>query len=104
MVAEQIKTLRLEDATIVQIEVEMSSHIWPATLLKILMIIYEVDSVYMMDDSSSLVSSRMKTPVSITTFRSVCSISTGAEEFPEEAIPLTSGMLAAGYQGVVATM
>ena len=65
MVAEQIKTLLLEDATIGQIEVEVSSHIWPATLLKILMIIYGVDSVYVMDDSRSLVSSRMKTPVPI---------------------------------------
>ena len=37
-------------------------------------------------------------------FLSACHTSSGDEELPEEAVHLAGGMLAAGYQGVVATM
>jgi CHAT domain-containing protein len=37
-------------------------------------------------------------------FLSACQTSTGDERLPEEAVHLAGGMLAAGYQGVVATM
>ena len=37
-------------------------------------------------------------------FLSACHTSAGTEELPEETVHLAAGMLAAGYQGVVATM
>jgi len=37
-------------------------------------------------------------------FLSACQTSTGNEELSDEAVHLAAGMLAAGYQGVIATM
>ncbi|KAF9523017.1 CHAT domain-containing protein [Crepidotus variabilis] len=47
---------------------------------------------------------RQQLPVAELAFLSACQTSVGDEKLSEEAVHLAAGMLAAGYQGVVATM
>ena len=105
----RIKSLLLEDASasVVQVQAEMNSHNWVHFACHAIQDIKEpLNSGVQLDDNRLELLEMMKQKLSNVdhAFLSACQTSTGDEKLSDEAVHLAAGMLAAGYQSVVATM
>ena len=101
--------LRLDGAvaTISRVKQEMETYGWVHLACHAVQNTHEpLRSGFLLDDGRLELSEIMKQniPRCQLAFLSACQTSTGNEKLSEEAVHLAAGMLAAGYQGVVATM
>ena len=109
MEKEGIESLLLEDdaATIARVTEEMGTHSWVHFACHAIQ--DQVDSlnsgVYLHDRQLSLLEMmKQRMPYADHAFLSACQTCTGDENLSDEAVHIAAGMLAVGYQGVVATM
>jgi len=94
-------------ATVGSVNEAMASHIWVHLACHASQNTIEpLKSGFSLDDGPLELSEIMKQNLlhCELAFLSACQTSTGDEKLSEEAVHLAAGMLAAGYQGVVATM
>ena len=103
------KYLRLDGhlATVGRVKEAMTSHQWVPLACHASQNIHDsLKSGFFLDDGPLELSEIMKQNLlhCELAFLSACQTSTGDEKLSEEAVHLAAGMLAAGYQGVVATM
>jgi CHAT domain-containing protein len=104
-----LKSLLLEDdsATLIQVKEKMKTHSWVHFACHATQ-----DTMRPLKSGVQLHDGRLevleiikqKLPNADLAFLSACQTSTGDEKLSEEAVHLAAGMLAAGYQSVVATM
>jgi CHAT domain-containing protein len=109
MEAAAVRTLLLEGASaiIAQVKTEMNSHSWVHFACHAIQDIKEPlkSGVQLHDNRLELLElMKQQLPNADFAFLSACQTSTGDEKLSEEAVHLAAGMLAAGYQSVVATM
>ena len=103
------KSLRLEGsvATVSQVKQEMETHGWVHLACHASQDTHSpLNSGFFLHDGrlELLEIMKLKIPERELAYLSACQTSTGDEKLSEEAVHLAAGMLAAGYQGVVATM
>ena len=103
------KSLRLEGsvATVSQVKQEMETHGWVHLACHASQDTHSpLKSGFFLHDGRLELLEIMKLKISQCqlAYLSACQTSTGDEKLSEEAVHLAAGMLAAGYQGVVATM
>jgi len=101
--------LRLDgaEATVSRVKQEMDTCSWVHIACHAIQKTHEpLRSGFFLEDGPLELSEIMKQniPRCEMAFLSACQTSTGNEELSDEAVHLAAGMLAAGYQGVVATM
>ena len=101
--------LRLDGAvaTVSRVQQEMAAYRWVHLACHAIQNTHEpLKSAFLLDDGRFELSEIMKqnTPQCELAYLSACQTSTGDEKLSEEVVHLAAGMLAAGYQGVVATM
>ena len=104
-----IKSLLLEDAfaTVTQVKEIMKTHSWVHFACHAIQDTAEPlkSGVQLHDGRLELLDMmKQQLPDSDLAFLSACQTSTGNEKLPDEVVHLAAGMLAAGYQSVVATM
>jgi len=104
-----IKSLLLENASahVVRVKAEMDSHSWVHFACHATQDVEEPlkSGVQLHDNQLELLEMiKQKSPNADFAFLSACQTSTGDEKLSDEAVHIAAGMLAAGYQSVVATM
>jgi len=109
MDTEGIVSLLLEDSagTINQVKKEIKTHNWVHFACHAVQDQHEPlkSGVHLHDGQLQLCEMmQQKLPAASHAFLSACQTSAGDEELSDEVVHLAAGMLAAGYQGVVATM
>jgi len=107
--ADTYKSLRLEGsvATVSRVKQEMETHGWVHLACHASQNTHSpLKSGFFLHDGrlELLELMKLKIPECQLAYLSACQTSTGDEKLSEEAVHLAAGMLAVGYQGVVATM